>query len=148
MPFSWISWPSTRTRSSSVTPSSSAAGADVERMRRKRNLETIFETCRSESRARATRGVALHVDRHRVHGDVRRRGLDVHREGGRIAAEALRADAEHVDRLRELALELRALRVGALRAERPRRRLLGEMQAEIGRATDADADDGRRAGLA
>src|SRR5882672_6810726 len=148
MPFSWISWPSTRTRSSSVTPFSSAASAAVDTTRRSSNLEAILDTAGPEGRARAARGMALHVHRYGVHRDVRRRCLDVHREGGRIAAQALRPDAEHIHRLRELALELRALRVGALRAEGPRRSLLGEVQAEIGGAADADADDGRRAGLA
>src|SRR6185436_16520863 len=150
MPFSWISWPSTRTRSSSVTPSSSAACAAIEKDKasKAKALETILDAGASESRARAPRGMALHVHRDRVHRDVRRRGLDMHRERGRIAAEALRPDAEHVDRLRELALELRALGIGALRAERPGRRFLGEVQAKVGRAADADADDGRRAGLA
>ena len=47
--------------------------------------------------------MALHVDRDRIHGDVRGGGLDVHRESGGIAAEALRPDAEEVDRLGELA---------------------------------------------
>src|SRR5690349_14403967 len=118
MPFSWISWPSTRTRSSSFTPSRSAALTASERARSGRILKTIFDTCRLECRACATRGVALHVHGDRIHRDVRRRGLDVHRERGRVPAQALRADAEHIDRLGELALELRALRVGAVRAER------------------------------
>src|SRR5678816_331102 len=132
MPFSWISWPSTRTRSSSVTPCSSAACAAVEKASRRSTLETIVDARGVESGARAARRVALHVHRDRVHGDVRRRGLDVHREGGRIAAQPLRADAEHVDRLREFALELRAFRIAALRSEGPGRRLLGEMQAQVG----------------
>src|SRR5262245_25939028 len=110
MPFRWISWPSTRTRSSSVTPSSSAALAAKESNRRTRTLKAIFDAGRFESGARAARRVALHVHRHGIHRDMRRRGLDMHRERGRVAAQSLRPDAQHVDRLRQLALELRALR--------------------------------------
>src|SRR5437868_11084818 len=106
MPFSWISWPSTRTRSSRRTPSSSAAWATRLSQRTGINLKTILDSGRRERGARAARGMALHVHGHRIHGDVRRRRLDVHRERGRVAAEALRADAEHVDRVAELALEL------------------------------------------
>src|SRR4051812_6383397 len=133
MPFSWISWPSTRTRSSSRTSSSSAACTETATTNRNKTLKAILDTGRLEELARAARRMALHVDRDGIHGDVRRRGLDVHREGGRIAAQTLRADAEHVDRFAELALELRALRISAVRAERPRRCLLGKVQAEIRR---------------
>src|SRR5689334_18630911 len=100
MPFSWISWPSTRTRSSRRTPSSSAAWAVKPSPSRRIVLKTIFNSIAREGGARAAGGVALHVDRHGIHGDVRRRGLDVHRERGRVATEPLRAHAEHVDRLR------------------------------------------------
>src|SRR6266851_2101259 len=65
-----------------------------------------------------------------------------------VAAEALRPDAEHVDRLAELLLELRAFGVGAVRAERPRGGDLGEVHAKVRGAAHAHADDGRRAGLA
>src|SRR5439155_1440436 len=47
-----------------------------------------------------------------------------------------------------LLLELRAFRVGAVRAERPRRSDLGEVHAKVRGAADTHADDGRRAGLA
>src|SRR6266850_6897030 len=114
MPFSSSAWPSTSTRSSSVTPSRSAPWAAPARARiittLTPNSETIFDARRSQRGARAARGVALHVHRDRVHRDVRRRGLDVHGEGGRIAAQALRADAEHVDGLGELGFQLRAFR--------------------------------------
>src|SRR5260370_42270242 len=70
------------------------------------------------------------------------------REGGAVAAEALGTDAEAVDGVAELGFELGAFGVAAHRAERPRRRHLGEMHAEIGGAADAAADDGRRADLA
>ena len=63
-------------------------------------------------------------------------------------AEALRSDAKLVDGLRKLGLDPGALFVLACRAERPRRRDLGEVHAEIRGATDADADDGRRADTA
>ena len=42
----------------------------------------------------------------------------------------------------------RAVGIGAVRAERARRRALRERDAQVGRAADADADDRRRAGLA
>ena len=74
--------------------------------------------------------------------------LDVHGERGRIAAQALRADAEHVHRRATAASRASRPRIGAARAERPRRRDLGEMHAQVGGAADADADDRRRAGLA
>src|SRR3990170_1468243 len=105
MPFSSSSRPSTRTRSSRMTPSSSAAWArsannnDTSITLKAINLEAVFQSRGAKRGARAPRGVALHVDGHRVHGDVRRRGLHMDRESGRIAAEALRADAEQVDRL-------------------------------------------------
>src|SRR6185437_4631713 len=70
----------------------------------------------------AARRVALDVHRDRVHRDMRRCDLDMDGEGGAVAAEALRADAEAVDGLAQLGLELRALGIGAERAERPRRR--------------------------
>src|SRR6185503_5639266 len=146
-PFRCSSCPSTRTRSSSFTPSSSAAPTGRAN-RSSSSLKTVFHPRRPKGGARAPRGVALHVHRHRVHGDVRGGGLDVHREGGRVAAQALRPDAEQVDRLAERGLELRALRILAARAERSRRRHLGQVHAQVGGAAYADADDGRRAGLA
>jgi len=77
-----------------------------------------------------------------------RRRFDVHRERGRIAAKSLGTDAEHVHRLAELGFELRALGIGAVRAERPRRRDLGQVHAKVRRTADPYADDGRRTGLA
>ena len=79
---------------------------------------------------------------------MRRRRLDVHRERGRIPAQSLRPDTQLVHRARELRLEPGAFRVRASAAQRPRRGDLGEMDAQIGGAADADADDRRRAGLA
>src|SRR3954469_11323488 len=116
MPFSSRAWPSTFTRSSSRTPSSSAACAVATARSSASSLETILHARCTDRGARASRRVALHVHGDRIHGDVRRRRLHVHGKGGRVAAEALRADAEHVDRLAELALEPRALRVLAMRA--------------------------------
>src|SRR5688572_206336 len=150
-PFSCSCWPSTRMRSSRLTPSSSAAreGTWGARVKRKSiSLETVFHPRRPESRARAPRRVALHVHCHRVHGDMRGGGLDMHREGGRVAAQALRADAEQVHRRAERRLELGALRVLAARAERAGGGDLREVQAQIGSPAHADADDGRRTRLA
>src|SRR5258708_1640463 len=149
-----MAWPSTSTRTSSCTTSSTPAGA-IPALNSVRiittlapNSEAIFDARRAQGGPRAARGMALHVHGDRVHGDVRGGGLDVHGKGGRVAAEALRADAEHVDRLAELGFELRAFGIGAARAEGTRRGKLGEMRARIGGAAHADAEDGRRAGLA
>src|SRR5688572_1927121 len=147
MPFNCSSCPSTRTRSSSLTPSSSAACSGSASINRS-SLETVFDSRRAKRRARAARRVALHVDRHRVHGDVGGGGFDVHGERGRVPAQTLRTDPQQVDGLSQRRLELGTLRILAARAERPRRRDLGEVHAEIGGAAHADADDGRRAGLA
>src|SRR3989441_10725539 len=142
MPLSSSAWPSTSTRSSSCTPSSSPAwAAPASSPAMTTALKTILDAGGAQGGARTARRVALHVDCHRVHRDVRRRGLDVHREGGRIAPQALRPDAEHVDRLRQLLLELRPFWVGAARAEPPRRGDLGEMHAKVRGAADAHADD-------
>src|SRR5438105_1715152 len=149
MPFRRTVCPSIMALSASSTPSSSAAcTAPTNNADTASALKTIFDARAAERGARPPRGMALHVDGDRVHGDVRRRRLDMHGEGGRIAAEALRSDAKHVYRVAEVPLELGALRVLAGRAERPRRRHLGEMHAQIRRAADAHADDGWRAGLA
>src|SRR5258708_15845161 len=149
-----MAWPSTSTRTSSCTTSSTPAGA-IPALNSVRiittlapNSEAIFDARRAQGGPRAARGMALHVHRDRVHGDVRGGGLDVHGKGGRVAAEALRADADHVDRLAQLGFDLRAFRIGAPRAERTRRCQLGEMHAKIGSAAHADADDGRPASLA
>src|SRR5437016_4544360 len=113
MPLSSSAWPSTSMRSSSCTPSSSPAwAAPASTPARTTALKTILDARRPQSGASAARRVALHVDRYRVHRDVRCRGLDMHRERGGVAAQALRPDTEHVDRLRELLLELRAFGVG------------------------------------
>src|SRR5258706_3687360 len=69
------------------------------------SLEAVLDAGGRDRGARAARGMALHVHRHRVHGDVRGGDLDVHREGGGVAAEPLRTHAEHVDRLREARLD-------------------------------------------
>ena len=63
-----------------------------------KNLETVGHTGWREGGTRAARRVALHVDRHRVHGDVGGRYFDVHRERGGVAAQALRPDSQQVDR--------------------------------------------------
>src|SRR5436309_1863251 len=101
MPFNSNAWPSTLTRSSSCTPSSSPAWAvPASSPAMTTALKTILDAGGAQGGARAARGVALHVDRHRVHGDVRCGGLDVHGERSGVAAQALRPDAQHVDRLR------------------------------------------------
>src|SRR5258705_3650008 len=56
--------------------------------------KTISNLIRRESGACTARRVALHVDRDRIHRDMRRRGFDVNRERSRVTAEPLRADAE------------------------------------------------------
>src|SRR3974390_1533755 len=64
-------------------------------------LEPELDAARGERRRGAARRVALHVHGDRIHRDVRGRDLDVHRERGRVAAEALRPHAEPVHRLAE-----------------------------------------------
>src|SRR5712692_8368627 len=112
------------------------------------SLKPIFDSRGPESGARAPRGVALHVHGHGVHGDVRRRGLDMDRERGRVAAQPLGADAERVHRAGELLFELRALGIVAARAELTRRRDLGEVHAQVGGAAHANANYGGRTGFA
>src|SRR3970282_685619 len=96
-----------RTRSSNFTPATSAACSGSANARSSNSLEAILEPRGPERGAGAPRGMALHVHRHRVHGDVRGRGFYVHGEGGRVAAQALRPDAEQIHRLAQLALALR-----------------------------------------
>ncbi len=89
--------------------------------------------------------MALHVDRDRIHRDMRRGEFDVHGECGRVAAEPLRTDAEHVHRRRQFGFQLRAVGIVALRTKRARRCDLGQMHAQVRRSTDAHADNRRRA---
>ena len=91
--------------------------------------------------------MALHVDGHRIHRNVRRRELDMHGERRRVASQALRPDAQTIDRGGKLRLELRAVRIGAMRAEFARGRALRERDAEIRRAPDPYANDCRRTRL-
>src|SRR3977135_1567084 len=137
--------------STSFTPATSAPKAG-KAATHKKNIKTplvaILDTRRPESGARAARRVTLHVHRHRVHRDVGGRRFDVHRARGGIAAEPLRTDAEHVHRLAELFFQPGSLGVVAARAKRSGGCDLREMHAQVRGAADADADDGRRAGLA
>src|SRR5204862_4475024 len=132
----------TRVLSSIFTPATSAAKAGTASKSSTTVLKTILDPFPGERRTGAARGVALHVDRDRVHGDVRGGGLDVDGKGGGIAAQSLRTDAEEVDRLGEVALELRAFRIVAVRTEGAGRGQLGEMHAKVGGAADTDADNG------
>src|SRR4051795_5639512 len=93
-----------------------------------------------DGRPRPARGMALDVYRHRVLRDVGGGDFDMNREAGGAAAEALRADAELVHRAGQFLLDFGALFVGADRAERPGRRDLGKVHAEVGGTADADAD--------
>src|SRR5882757_5700659 len=79
------------------------------------------DAARRDQRRGAARRVALDVHGDRIHGDVGRRDLDMDAEGGGPAAEPLRADAELVDGLAQLRLDLGAFRIGAGGAERPGR---------------------------
>ena len=76
------------------------------------------------------------------------KGLDVHGQRGRQAAKALRADADAVDPLQQLLLQLGQLRVGVGAAHLAQQRVLGQPDRLLGRAADAHADDDRRAGVA
>src|SRR5260370_35810509 len=77
---------------------------------------------RRDQRRGAPRRMALDVHGDRIHGDVGRRDLDMDAERGGSAAEPLRADAELVDGLAQLRLDLAALGFGAGRPARPGRR--------------------------
>src|SRR5712692_816512 len=136
--------------SSSFTPATSGpkAGKATHKENIKTALVPILDTRSPKGGAGTARRVTLHVHRHRVHRDVGGRRFDVHRERGGIAAEPLRTDAEHVHRLAELFFQPGALGVVAAGAERTRGRYLREVHAQVRGAADADADDGRRAGLA
>src|SRR5690349_11688818 len=114
-PFSTRSRDSTCVLSSSLTPCTSAAvtpnapsasSAPSKSLCIGPPLEAVFDPRRAKHGACAPRGMALHVDRDRIHRDMRRRGFHVHGERRRIAAEALRADAEGVHGCGKLLLEL------------------------------------------
>src|SRR6267143_93553 len=64
------------------------------------------------------------------------------------SARAARRVALHVHRLAELFFQPGSFGVVAARAKRSGGRHLRKMHAQVRRAADADADDGRRAGLA
>src|SRR5437667_1562864 len=102
----------------------------------------------AQVRRGTARGPALVVDGDRVEGHVRVRVLDVAREDGDVAAEPHWADSGLVQELVELLLELRDVRVGIARSNRPGDRLFRQVHRVVGGAADPDADDPRRAGLA
>ena len=74
-----------------------------------------------------------------------RHGLDVEADGRRLAAEALRADAELVDLFEHLFFKVCIERVRVLGIKRAHERLLCKQRCFIKRAADAYADDHRRA---
>src|SRR5579864_89144 len=89
------------------------------------------DAARRDDRRGATGGMALDIDRHRIHRDVGGGHFDMHTERSRAPTQALRPNAKLVDRLAQLRLYLGALRIGAGGAERPRGGNLGKMHAEV-----------------
>src|ERR1051326_3314218 len=106
------------------------------------------DAARRDHRAGAARRMTLDVNGNRIHGDVRRGHLNMNSEGRRTSAQPLRSDAEFVDRIGKLFLDLRALRIVTLRAERPCCRDLCQMHAEVRCSANAAAHDRGRADAA
>src|SRR5712691_6731000 len=102
----------------------------------------------ADVRGRAAGGPALVVDRDGVERHVRVRVLDVAVQHRHVAAEPHGPDAGLVQQLEQLLLELRDVRIGIARADRPCDRLLREVHRVVRGAADADADDSGRARLA
>src|SRR5437879_1160975 len=90
-------------------------------------------------------GVTFDRDGDGEGGDVAGGGEDVDAERGRVAAVALRPDAEPVRALEDLSLDRPDRRIRVRGAELTEQRLLGQDRRLLERAPDPDADDERRA---
>src|SRR5262245_42412704 len=101
----------------------------------------------SESRFLVPMGMALDRDGNGQRGDVAGMGQDVDAERGRVAAVALRADAQAVGARQQLLLERLDGRVGVRRANLAEERLLREQRRLLEGAADPDAQDQRGAGV-
>src|SRR5688572_27008452 len=89
--------------------------------------------------------VALYGYREGQRRDVTRIREDVDAERGRVAAVALRADAETVRAVEELLFQRVDRGIGVGRADLAEQRLLREQRGLLEGAADADAQDERRA---
>lgn len=90
---------------------------------------------------------AAHVDRAGQHGRMARGVLDMDVHDRPRPAEALRAQADPVDALDELLLELGRQRVGVAAAHRAHERELGHVGRGVDGGADADAHHERRTGV-
>ena len=111
------------------------------------SLSYVTDTVRGDVGRGAARGPALVVHGDRVERHVRVGVLDVDGEDGDVAAQSHRADAGLVQQVVQILLELGHERIGVVRSDRPRDRLLREVHRVVGRAADPDPDDPRRARL-
>ena len=91
--------------------------------------------------------VAVDIDSDRQPCNVRGHGKHVYSQRGGPAAKALRADAERIDALEQLALKLRVERILIVPARLPQQRLLCQQSRFVKGAAEADADYDRRAGV-
>ena len=89
--------------------------------------------------------VAVDIDSDRQPCNVRGHGKHVYSQRGGPAAKALRADAERIDALEQLALKLRVERILIVPARLPQQRLLCQQSRFVKGAAEADADYDRRA---
>src|SRR5262245_59804585 len=92
-------------------------------------------------------GVAFDGHRHRQGRDVTGKGGDVDPQRRRVAAVALRADAQAVGALEQLLLQRVEEGVGVGRADLPQEGLLREEGGLLERPAHADPQDQRRAGV-
>src|SRR5262249_33528027 len=136
-------WPSTTTSSParSLRVSSCVVGKG-------RPLDLAFRLAlppRPAMPGRPPRGPARVVAGDRVERHVRARVLDVALQHGHVPAETHRADSGLVQELVQLLFELRDVRIGVLRTDRTRDRLLREVHRVVRGTADPDADDSVRA---
>ena len=75
-------------------------------------------------------------------------GLDIHGQRGHIAAKALRADVQPVDRAEHILLEPAVKRVGVRLIQRAAQRLFGQLRTQLEIAADPDAQHDGRTGIA
>ena len=102
----------------------------------------------SNSRGGVPRSVTADVYYAGRSGDMAGQGGDVHLEAGRFSAEALRADSEGVYPLKEPFLYIGIERVGVYFAYRAGKLALCRKGAGLDSASDGDAEDYGRAGVA
>src|SRR5437762_2919810 len=99
---------------------------------------------RLNGRREPASGMATEINGDRQPRDVRRIDLDVDAERRHAAPKSLRADAELVDAIEQLAFELTQIGAAIPHINRPEHRLLREERGGFERTADADTDDDRR----